>query len=160
MYFCATTPSPGDSSLAIDGVVFYVAVQRALAAGSSVLGTTRQLAAGELPLETNEPWKQLAGSPHALSVEYPSQAGVYQVGEQMLAVNRTDVEDHAPVLADDRVTGLFHGLDFDRVDAGAVGTASLVHEIWRLFLCTMIAAMLFEASLCLPKRRTPGASSW
>ena len=32
-YFCATTPAVGDSSLATNGVVLYVLVQRALAAG-------------------------------------------------------------------------------------------------------------------------------
>jgi len=160
IYFCCTTPAPGDSSLAIDGVVFYVAIQRALAMGTSVLGTTRQVAAGELPLEGGEPWRQVAGPPHALSLEYPAQAGVYGEGDQMLAVNRSDAEDLAPVLADDRTKELFHGLNFDRVDAGSAGTSSLVHEIWRMFLCTMIAAMLFEASLCLPKRRAAGASTW
>jgi hypothetical protein len=150
----------GDSSLAVDGVVFYVAIQRALVAGSSVLGSTRQITAGDFPSGFNEPWKQIAGSPHALSLEYPAQAGVYAVGEQMLAVNRSESEDRAPVLAAGRVAALFHGLEFDRVDAGAVGTASLVHEIWRLFLCAMIAAMIFEASLCLPKRRPAGAPTW
>src|SRR4029079_16485372 len=89
IYFCCTTPAPGDSSLAIDGVVFYVAIQRALAMGTSVLGTTRQVAAGELPLEGGEPWRQVAGPPHALSLEYPAQAGVYGEGDQMLAVNRS-----------------------------------------------------------------------
>ena len=37
-YFCATTPAPADSSLATNGVVFYVLVQRALAAGAAALG--------------------------------------------------------------------------------------------------------------------------
>ena len=49
VYFCATTPAPGDSSLATNGVVLYVFVQRALAAGAAVLGKTRQLDAGEPP---------------------------------------------------------------------------------------------------------------
>jgi hypothetical protein len=47
-YFCATTPAPGDSSLATGGVVFYVMVQRALVLGSAALGSTRQLTAGEV----------------------------------------------------------------------------------------------------------------
>ena len=37
-YFCATTPAPADSSLATSGVVFYVLVQRALAARSGGAG--------------------------------------------------------------------------------------------------------------------------
>ncbi len=47
VYFCATTTAVGDSSLVTDGVVLYVLVQRALAAGAAVLGQTRQLVAGE-----------------------------------------------------------------------------------------------------------------
>ena len=60
-YFCATTPAAGDSSLATDGVVLYVLVQRALAAGAAVLGTTRQLVAGEPAGDDPTRWKRLAG---------------------------------------------------------------------------------------------------
>ena len=45
-YFCATTPAGADSSLARDGVVLYVLIQRTLAAGAEVLSNTRQLTAG------------------------------------------------------------------------------------------------------------------
>src|SRR5262249_38388381 len=48
-YFCTTTPAPGDSSLATSGVVLYVLVQRALAAGAAVLGNTQQVSAGDPP---------------------------------------------------------------------------------------------------------------
>src|SRR5690606_10536340 len=37
-YFCGTTPESAHSSLAQDGVVFYVMIQRALAAGTEALG--------------------------------------------------------------------------------------------------------------------------
>ena len=47
VYFCATTPAVGDSSLATGGVVLYVLVQRALAEGAKVLGNTRELTAGD-----------------------------------------------------------------------------------------------------------------
>ena len=47
VYFWTTTPSPRDSSLATDGVVLYAAVQRALSAGSSVLGKARLLDAAQ-----------------------------------------------------------------------------------------------------------------
>ena len=47
VYFCATTPSVGDSSLATNGVVLYVLVQRALAQGAKALGNTRELTAGD-----------------------------------------------------------------------------------------------------------------
>ena len=121
---------------------------------------TRQLAAGELPLETNEPWKQLAGSPTCLvgRISLPrrripgrradARRQPYRRGRPRAGVGRR---------SSDRI------ISRARFRSGRCrrgGTASLVHEIWRLFLCAMIVAMLFEASLCLPKRRTPGASSW
>jgi hypothetical protein len=155
-YFCATTPAPGDSSLATDGVVLYVLVQRALAAGASVLGSTRQVVAGAPPGDLPTPWERLAGPAEAISTEYPLHRGVYSTGGKLLAVNRPAAEDSAPVLADRRVAGLFRGLDYDRIDDRAGSAGALVQEIWRIFLVAMMTAMLVEAWLCLPRTRPAG----
>jgi len=152
VYFCATTPDAGDSSLAIDGVVLYVLVQRALAAGAAVLGQTRQLIAGDAAKEQATEWQQLAGAPDALSTDYPHHAGVYRAGDALLAVNRAAAEDQAAVIPDDRVAELFKGLDFTRVDDRAGIAAGLIQEIWRLFLVMMLIALLVEAGLCLPRK--------
>ncbi|HEX4588902.1 MAG TPA: hypothetical protein VH120_03175, partial [Gemmataceae bacterium] len=158
VYFCATTPDPGDSSLADNGVVLYVFVQRALAAGAAVLGQTRQLIAGDPALEQPTTWKQVAGPPDALSTDYVHHAGVYSAGERLLAVNRAPAEDQAAVLADDRVADLFKGLDFTRVDDRAGSLAGLIEEVWRPFLVAMLIAMLAEAALCMPRiAREPDA---
>jgi hypothetical protein len=154
-YFCATTTELSDSSLASNGVVLYVFVQRALSAGAAVLGQTRQLVAGENAAEQTTSWQQIAGSPDALSTEYPYQSGVYMAGEKLLAVNRSAAEDQAPVLADDRVAELFKGLDYSRVDDRAGGLAGLILEIWRLFLVMMLGALIVEAGLCLPRQVVP-----
>ncbi|MDB5349863.1 MAG: N-terminal double-transrane protein [Planctomycetota bacterium] len=158
-YFCATTPSPGDSSLATNGVVFYVLVQRALAAGAAVLGSTRQLVAGETSGENPARWKRLAGMEQAVSSDYPIHGGVYQSGERLLAVNRPAAEDGAPALADRRVAGLFKGLDFSRVDDSAGSSGSLIQEVWRLFLAAMMVAMMAEAGLCMPKPARPSRTA-
>jgi hypothetical protein len=159
-YFCATTPSGGDSSLAKDGVVFYVLVQRALASGAAALGSTRQLTAGERAGDDSTHWKRVAGAEEALSTDYSFHRGVYQAGDRLLAVNRAPGEAAAPVLADRGVDGLFRGLDFARVDERAGSAGSLIQEIWRLFLVSMMGAMLVEAALCLPKRaRAAGVAS-
>jgi hypothetical protein len=154
-YFCATTPAPSDSSLATSGVVFYVFIQRALAAGASALGSTRQLIAGEPPRDDPILWKPVSGAREALSTDYPFHRGVYQAGDRLLAVNRAVAEAQTPVLADARVAGLFRGLDFDRVDDRAGSLGSLIQEIWRMFLIAMMGAMLAEAALCLPKLAKP-----
>ena len=159
-YFCATTPASGDSSLATNGVVFYVLVQRAQASGAEALETTRQLVAGEPSGDNASLWKRLAGDDDAVSTEYAFHAGIYSSGERLLAVNRPAAEDLAPVLADDVVAGLFQGLDYSRVDDKEGSFGSLIQEIWRFFLIAMMTALLVEAGLCLPRavRVTEAAS--
>ncbi|MCX7419764.1 MAG: BatA domain-containing protein [Planctomycetia bacterium] len=154
VYFCATTPALGDSSLATNGVVLYVMVQRALASGAAVLGNTRQLVAGDpsgFAGENPATWQKLAGSNDSLSTDFAFHAGVYNAGDKLFAVNRSLAEDHATVLPDGRVTELFKGLDFARVDDQAGNIAALIQEIWRLFLACMMVALIVEAALCLPK---------
>ena len=160
VYFCATTTAPGDSSLATDGVVLYVLVQRAEAAGAAVLGGTRQLAAGAASGEDPARWKRLAGAEEAVSTDFAFHRGAYQAGDRLLAVNRPAAEDAAPILADDRVAGLFRGLDFSRVDDRAGGDGSLIQEVWRLFLVALMVALIAEAVLCLPRKAPRVAEAW
>jgi hypothetical protein len=151
VHFVATTPAAADSSLATDGVVLYVAVQRALAAGATMLGNTRSLTAGRPDDDLTGPWQRVAGDVDALSTDYAFQRGVYTVGDHLLAVNRPIGEDGTAVLSDADVSDLFKGLDFTHMDDQAGDVGSLIQEIWRLFLGSMIAAMVIEAALCLPK---------
>jgi hypothetical protein len=132
-----------------------------MAAGAAVLGNTRQLVAGPAPPgEDPTRWKRLAGADEAVSTDYPLHRGVYQEGGRTLAVNRPGAEDSAAVLSGPRVARLFRGLDFDRVDDRAGNLDSLIQEIWRLFLVSMMVALVVEAGLCLPARtrRTGGTS--
>jgi hypothetical protein len=154
-YFCATTASPADASLGADGVALYVAIQRALAAGTAELANTQQLAAGEVFPATKDSWQQLAGSENTLSTEYPFHAGVYSASQRTLAVNRDEAEDRAATLGDARVAELFRGLDFDRVDDQAGNMRSLAREVWRVFVGGIVAAMVIEAGLCLPRPNRP-----
>jgi hypothetical protein len=151
-YFFATTTSPADSSVATDGVVLYVLVQRAMAAGASALGTTRQLNAGEtLPASLPDSWQRLAGPEDARSGAYSVHRGVYLAGDHLLALNRPAEEDQASVLDDGRVADLFDGLNFIRVDHRAGHIGILIAEIWRPFLAAMIIALIAEAALCMPR---------
>jgi hypothetical protein len=157
VYFVATTAASGDSSLGANGVVLYVLVQRALAAGAAVLGDTRQVTAGDpsvVSAERPQEWRQVAGPLDALSTDYAFHSGVYQSGEKLFAVNSSASEDHAPVLSDQRVAALFTGLDFARVDDQAGSLAALINEIWRPFLAAMIVALIVEAILCMPRTTT------
>jgi Aerotolerance regulator N-terminal len=158
-YFCATTPAPGDSSLATGGVVFYVLVQRALASGAAALANTRQLTAGEPPPDDPAAWQRVAGAQEALSTDFPFHRGIYLDGDRLLAVNRSAGEAGAPVLADGRLAELFKGLDYARVDDKAGSIGSLIQEIWRMFLVAMMVAMVAEAALCLPRVARPGGAA-
>jgi hypothetical protein len=151
--FCATTPAVGDSSLATNGVVLYVLVQRAEASGVEALATTRQLVAGDPAREDPTTWKRLDGVD---STADSLHGGVYSSGDRLLAVNRSGAEDSATVLADRRVDGLFRGLEFARVDDRAGGMDALIQEVWRLFLAAMMVALVVEAGLCLPKYARAG----
>jgi hypothetical protein len=164
VYFCATTAMAGESSLARDGVVLYVLIHRALAAGAASLGTARQLIAGEAPDAAASEWRRLSDGGDVVSTAHAVQAGVYEHGERLLAVNRSAAEDRSVVLADEQVAGLFANLEFDRVDAQAGSGSRLLNEIWRLFLMLMMAALFVEACLCIPRltaaARTESARSF
>ncbi len=160
VYFCTTTPSTRDSSLATSGVVLYAFVQRALASGAAVLSKARQLDAGEPGSEDTSAWNRLTEGDQSLSTESAYQHGVYSGGERLLAVNRPPAEDGAKVLADARIAELFRGLNFVRVDDQAGSLSSLIQEIWRVFLVAMLVALVLEAVLCLPKvARAAGATT-
>jgi len=160
VYFWTTTPAARDSSLAQDGIVLYAAVQRALAAGSNVLGKARQLDAGQTTRVASTSWKRMSQTDDRLSTEAAFQHGVYQDGDRLLAVNRPAAEDAATVLPAARVDGLFRGLNYVRVEDQAGSLASLVQEIWRAFLIAMLISLVLEAVLCLPRMaRSPGAGA-
>lgn len=160
VYFWATTPSPGDSTLASGGVVLYAFVQRALAAGAVVLHKARQVDAGSPGDENPATWNTIEEGDQGLSTESAYHRGVYGSNDRLLAVNRPLAEDDIRILSDNRVTELFRGLKFVRVDDQAGSLNSLIQEIWRVFLIAMLISLIAEAVLCLPKvARAAGAAA-
>lgn len=151
VYVCATLPDASASNLAENGIVLYVIIQRALDAGAASLADIQQIDAGSVSREQASQWIRVAGNEDALSNEQSLHEGVYQSGDQSVAVNRSFTEDHAAILTDERVAALFEGLEFSRVDDRAGTLASLVQEVWRVFLAGMLVALILEAALCLPK---------
>jgi hypothetical protein len=144
----------------LDGVVLYVMAQRALAAGAEGLDTVRNVVAGELSEAESADWQPLAIPDGVLSMNYANRSGVYSAGTKLIAVNRSELEDQAPVLAADEVRELFQGLDFSRVDDRAGSRQALIEEIWRLFLCLMIVALVVESALCLPRKTSEAPGSY
>lgn len=150
-YFWGTTPGLQDSTLATDGIVLYVSVQRAAATGSAALSGTRELTAGMAEPDASTRWQRVVGAEGRLSNENYLNGGVYKIENSLLAVNRGIEEDSLTTVSDEALGSLFQGLDFDRIETSAGNLGGLVQEIWRLFLITMMISMLVEAALCLPK---------
>ena len=154
-WFFASSPGQDDSTLIDNGIVFYVLIQRALARGTAALGNARQIDCGTRDLATvgdwtplDKPSRQVAASARTTS------AGLYSDGDVRYALNRPLTED-TTVLADpELVDSLFEGIDFTRLDDSAGSTSALANEVWRLFLTVMIVALMAEALLSLPERRT------
>ncbi len=151
VYLCATLPESNASNLAENGIVLYVLLQRALEQGAKSLAQGEQLEAGKITREQTQSWLRVAGETKALSHEQHVQAGVYREGERWFAMNRSTDEDRALPLDDERVAGLFAGLEFSRVEDQAGAIRSLVNEVWRFFLIAMLIALISEAALCLPR---------
>jgi len=151
VYFCTTTASTRDSTLATNGVVLYALLHRAISAGAAVLSHTRQDNAGEPTSMDLVSWNRLAGDSDSLSTEYPYQRGIYSREDQVSAVNRPAAEDTGTALSDDRVAQVFRGLDFVRVDDQVGNASSLIQEVWRFFVLAMLMALVLEAILCFPK---------
>ena len=156
VYFCTASPSGDSSTLAANGIVLYAVIQRAIEQGLNALGNTTARIAGPSD-EPTESWQRvrtaLGGDEQLLSTEMPWQAGVYQSDDRMFAINRSLPEDQRDVVSDKELERLFDGLDFSRVNDSAGSLAGIVREIWRLFLISMIVAMLVEAVLCMPRKQ-------
>ena len=162
LYFCSTLPRADCSSLAQDGVVFYVMIQRALAIGAATQGNARQLLAGTSGARPLADWLPLSEEAKARSsTARPFVAGAFQEDERLAALNRPPEEDGSAVLDTQRLERILQGLDYRRVEDRVGSSSALVSEIWRAFLLVMALALLVEAALCFPEPRRatePGVS--
>ena len=152
VYVCTTTPSLRDSTFASDGIVMYIAIQRVLAAGSARIGSTRMATVGQPMGFFFENAAQSAGDSSVLSNQFSQHPGVYRSDGLLIAQNRLGDEDSGKLVNAETLSSLFGALKWTRIEVGATAR-SLVQEIWRWFLITMLIAMVFEAILCMPKRR-------
>jgi len=159
VYFCSTLPTAQFSSLEREGVIFYVILQRALEQGCRALAVASQRDAGPDVLADRDQWELVApadnsDAPLHLSSQRGLHAGVYRDGAYLTAVNRSQIEDSATAVPIETVDGLFDGMSYRRIDVDVGDTSALASELWRIFLFAMIVALLVEAVLSLPSRRS------
>jgi len=150
-YAWGTLPRPGYSSLATDGIAFFVMTQRALASGASSLARARIRDTGTNALSGEESWETLSALGGSLTPELDG--GAFSQADRRIALNRPLDEDDGRALNPEALGTLFAGLDYrevrDQIDSGG----SLASEIWRIFLVATALALLIEAALSLPPRR-------
>ena len=156
VYFCSTLPTAQFSSLEREGVIFYVILQRALDWGCRALTVASQRDAGpDVLADASDTWELVAPTDNSpLLSQRGLHAGVYRDGAYWTAVNRSQIEDKATAVPVETVDALFDGMSYRRIDVDVGDTSALASELWRIFLIAMIVALLAEAALSLPGKRT------
>ena len=130
-------------------------LQRALAEGSRSLAIASQRDAGPGALTDRNQWEMVAPVDDARTLSQRGlHAAVYRDGEYWTAVNRSRAEDSTKVTPVATVDGLFDGLSYRRIDVAVGDTSALASEIWRAFLVAVGLALIVEAVLSLPSKRT------
>lgn len=155
VYFCSTLPTAQFSSLEREGVTLYVILQRALDQGCRALAVASQRDTGPDVLADRNEWELVAPANNSpLLSQRGLHAGVYRDGAYWTAVNRSHIEDSATAVSIETVDALFDGMSYRRIDVDVGDTSALASELWRMFLFAMIVALLVEAALSLPSRRS------
>jgi hypothetical protein len=153
VYFCATLPTPGWSTLD-DGRVLVPLLQRILQTGSRRFAAGSFLEAGDASL-IDDPagWTSLDS---ATPRDIRSQAGVYRNGSRLVAVNRPADEDDPDRLAPETTRLLFAPLNVILFEERGASSEALQGEIWRALLFAMLIFLVGESFLSLPPTRSPG----
>lgn len=80
-------------------------------------------------------------------------AGVFRLGERLVAVNRPLAEDDLQIATKDKLDAILEGTDYSLLDqVGQTADPSLSTDMWRAFLLAMLFFLISEALLCLPKK--------
>lgn len=155
VYFCSTLPQEPYSNMAREGIVLFAMVQRALDDGVQRLLQSQLGVVGDrVARDAGDPWQYIDGWPEGtLSTQQRFVAGVFNVGEHLVARNRPASEDVGGALPDTELNRLFAGLEYSIVQDAVRKNSSLVSEIWRFFVILLVVALITEGLLCLPDVR-------
>ena len=153
-WFLGSIPDYTWSNLG-DADVLLPAVQRIITAGTdrfdasyltTVGSDTARLLPGEIRSRLDD-----HGSPDPANAEF--EAGIFRLGERLLALNRPPQEDTPEILTREALDAVLDGTNYTLLDqAGQANDPSLSRDVWRAFLVAMLFFLLSEALLCLPKK--------
>lgn len=158
LYVWGTLPRTDHSTLATEGVVFFVMTHRALEEGASAVSPARTREAGRTALSGYPKLEVLSLARESDVLLAPGlAAGAFASdrgeGERRLvALNRPAGEDDTRILNPEALENLLAGVDYRQINDEVGSKASLASEIWRAFLMAMALALIAEAALCLPPR--------
>jgi uncharacterized protein YceH (UPF0502 family) len=153
VYFCATLPHAEWSNLA-EGAVLVPMLQRLLAAGGQRLSRSANLFVGDKALRIGGDARTRLDreSEQAGDAAPDAQAGIYQIGNRIVAVNRPPAEDATETVDETTVRASFGPVPLTMFEQPSANAGKLQSELWRGFLVAMIVFMLGEAWLALPGR--------
>jgi hypothetical protein len=156
-WFVGSLPDYTWSNLG-DADVLLPVVQRIVAAGAdrfdaSYLTTVGTDAAQPLAGETRTRIDDY-GTPDPANAAH--EAGIFRLGERLLAVNRPAQEDNPEILTREQLDQALEGTRYTLLDqAGQADDPSLSRDVWRAFLIGVLLFLISEAILCLPKKTHP-----
>ena len=94
------------------------------------------------------------GTPDPANIAF--EAGIFRLGERLLAVNRPAQEDNPEILTREQLDQALEGTKYTLLDqAGQASDPSLSRDVWRAFLIAVLFFLISEAMLCLPKKTHP-----
>ena len=149
VYFMATLPLKDWSSLS-NGRVLVPVVQRMAYDGGKRLSRTFSADAGDWD-PGDETWTPL-GTTDPRNPRWD--AGVYQNGARLVALNRPTREDERARVSREQLEKAFGNIDVYAFDADTSEDRSLEHEIWKLFLIGALLCMVTEGVLITPPKPT------
>ncbi len=156
-WFIGSLPDYTWSNLA-DADVLLPTVQRIVAAGAGRFDATYLATVGSdsARLRPGESRTRLDdyGTPDPANAAY--EAGIFLLGERLVAVNRPTREDSPEILTREQLDLALDGTGYTLLDqAGQATDPSLSRDVWRAFLIAMLLLLISEAILCLPKKSHP-----
>ncbi|RFC43780.1 MAG: Aerotolerance regulator N-terminal [Verrucomicrobia bacterium] len=153
-FFCGLSPDPAATSLASDGVAFFVLLHRLLQKGVNAGARSQQWEAG-LDALADGTWERLGATEEALGPERGLRAGAYRSGERFRALNRPIEEGNPERLDSAELAALLAGFDYRVIEGRAGEGGALANEIWRSLVILMGLVLLAEAVLCMPPAPDP-----
>lgn len=147
VWFLATTPDYGWSNLG-DADVLLPLLQRLIQEGAKRFDSSYF---AELHSEHSP--QSIQRIDDYSKEKFPSSAGVFQVNEKIVALNRPLSEDDLEIVSNDALEEMLGKNSYRLFDQATRNhDSSLSTDMWRTFLIAMLFFLISEAVLCLPKK--------